>query len=66
VVGFTIVKRFISSMPPAERFILLVVAAMFLAGVWLAIGEVRNWQRKRAEWANPDSISPARRPKKAA
>jgi hypothetical protein len=38
-----------SSATTSERYLLLIVIGMFLAGTWLALAEVHNWWERETE-----------------
>ena len=40
---------FTLAMPASEWCVFLIVSALFVFGIWLTIGEVRNWFNRRAE-----------------
>jgi hypothetical protein len=44
------------AMPAAEWLIFLLTSALFVFGMWLLVGEVRNWLDRRTElYGNPPS-----------
>ena len=39
----------------SDRYLLVIVVALFLVGLWLLYGELRNWVKRYAEWEREPS-----------
>ena len=44
-----IVPIFVLKVPASDWYLFLLVSALFMFGIWLLVGEVRNWSNRQAD-----------------